>query len=82
MSIITDLQKLVRASGMSRGAVALESGVSIAVVSRLLSGARRDLTTSTAERIAAGIGYEIVFRPTGRGKRARHDKGKAAGEAR
>lgn len=78
MSIIADLRKLIHASGMSRSAVARESGVSVAVVSRLLSGERPDLTTATAARIAGAIGLELTFRPTGRGKQAGH--GKAAGK--
>lgn len=77
MSIIGDLRKLIHVSGMSRTAIERESGVSVAVVSRLLSGERPDLMTSTAERIAGAIGYELTFRPTGRGKRAGHGKGKA-----
>ncbi|MCL4197709.1 MAG: helix-turn-helix domain-containing protein [Phycisphaerales bacterium] len=78
MSIIADLRKLIHASGMSRSAIERESGVSVAVVSRLLSGERPDLTTATAERIAAAIGYELTFRPAGRGKRAKHGKAKQA----
>ncbi len=74
MSIIAELRKLIHASGMSRNAIALKSGVSVGIVSRLLSGERPDLTTRTAEALAKAIGYELTFRPTGRGKRAKHGK--------
>lgn len=72
MSIIADLRKLIHASGMSRNAIALKSGVSVGIVSRLLSGERPDLTTRTAEALARAIGSEIIIRRRpgkGKGKR-------------
>jgi len=74
MSIIAELRKLIDAGGTSRNRIAAESGVSAVVISRLMSGERPDLTTATAERIAAAIGYEIIIRPTSRGRQAKRGK--------
>lgn len=76
MTIIEQLRELIDANGTSRNRIAVESGVSGAVISRLMSGERPDLMTATAERIAAAIGMELIIRPTGRGKRAKHGKTK------
>jgi len=77
MTIIGELKAGIRASGKSLSAIAAESGIALSGLSRLMSGERPSVRVDTAEALARAIGMEIIIRPTGRGKRARHGKGKA-----
>lgn len=52
------LVKAIHASGMSRNAIARESGLSVALISRILSG-ERGVSLDNAGRIAKVIGYEV-----------------------
>lgn len=56
----------VRRSGETPAAIARGANVARSQLSRLLSG-ERGLSTETAERIAAFLGYEITLRINKRG---------------
>lgn len=51
------LRDAIRESGLSAYAVAKRSGVAIQMITRWLAG-ERDITLTTADRIAAGLGID------------------------
>jgi len=51
------LREAIRDSGLTAYAVAKRSGVAIQMITRWLAG-ERDITLTTADRIAAGLGID------------------------
>jgi hypothetical protein len=61
MSIADTIRQAAKASGLSIYMIAKRSGLHVSMVQRHAAGG--GLNCTTAEKIAAGLGYEIVLRP-------------------
>jgi transcriptional regulator with XRE-family HTH domain len=65
MALTDDIVKAIHADGRTRYRIAQDSGVSAAILSRLVNG-HRGVTIETAERLADALGHKIVMTPKAR----------------
>ena len=74
MSITEEVTRAIETCGMTRYALAKESGVSQGELSRVVAG-QRSMTLQTLDRLAPFIGVDIVVkRPLRARKSGRHGK--------
>lgn len=62
-NLVDEIRKAVKESDESRYSIAAGSGVSAAILSRLVTRKRSSLSVETCERLADYLGLEIVVRP-------------------
>ena len=74
MSIVDELRRGIKQSGKSLYRIAADAGIELSGLCRFMSGERPSVNIHTAEALARAIGMELIIRPTGRGKRAKHGK--------
>lgn len=67
--MVDEVRSAIRDSGRSQYELAVASGVSRGQLSRLMSG-EHGLSAANLEALAEALGYEIVMRPKGRGRKA------------
>ena len=65
-SLVDNLRVAIRRDGRSLYAIAKAAGLRYPILHRIARGERDDMTTRTAEKIAAALGLRIELRPTGR----------------
>ena len=68
--LLDEICDAIEASGKTRYRIAQESGIAQSVLSRLMSG-ERGLSIDVMERLANGLGLEIVIRPKRRRRKGR-----------
>lgn len=74
--LLDKLRERIIASGLSQNALARAAGVNPSQVNRVLSGERQTLTLESAAKLAAALGWELVFRPVAKDKRKQVQRGK------